>query len=171
MIDVYFERVNNYLISIVNNTISGFYEFEVGIPNEWYMKSNSKVECELIVNVEDEGKIYKIAPKNSDVKISEIFEFIDKTIKTNIKIADMEKTFNDKVTSDKERIKNEVNEFYGKISKLREESFDKMDDDEAVDTIMSEIEKLTNEVKKREIALCELDVSNIDESKIEDDEQ
>ena len=143
-----FSRINEYLIKIENNSETEKLEFEIGLPIKWYIKGTNNIVCDIVAEIEDQGKIIKVYA--NDGNIDEIFNFILKTIKTNIDIAEMERNFQDKVNLDKERIKKEVQDFYDKIEELREKSFENLDDEETLKNNLSMISDLTNKVRSHE---------------------
>ncbi len=167
-INEYFSRVNNNLIAIKNNSETGMYEFEIGLPPKWYMKSNDDIECEVITEIENAGTLYSIKPINEELEVSDVMDFIIKTIETNERIISMEesyeekvKSYNKRLKSINEKLKKEAEEFYGKIEELKEQIFNNLDDDE-VEDILEEINELSKEAKKREDLLNENITSMID---------
>lgn len=149
-----FDSIKEYLLSIKNNVEEERFEFEIGLPEKWYIKSNNLIECEIVKKIEDFGSILKIYSKSESATTEDVFNFIIKTIETNNKIADMEKSFKEEVETKKQKIKNEVEAFYAKIEELREKSFENLDDEETIIKNLSEISKLTQEAKKRELELA-----------------
>lgn len=143
-----FSKISEYLIKIENNSEKNKLEFEIGLPIKWYIKGTNNIICECVAEIDDEGKIFKVYAEDDNV--DEIFNFVIKTISTNIEIAEMERNFQDKVNLDKERIKKEVQEFYDKIEELREKSFENLDDEEALKDNMKLIFNLTEQLKSHE---------------------
>lgn len=178
-IDEYFLEINEYLLNIKNDSELSIYVFEIGFPFKWFVKSNENIECEVITTIDDVGKIYEIKPTNGDINISEVMEFIVKTIRTNEKIISMEesyekevKSYNEKLKSYNEKIKKEAKEFYIKIEELKEQIFDTSDESE-IEILLEEINELTLEVKKREEILNNKIANFMDdaEDKIDVDEK
>lgn len=168
-----FDSIKEYILSITNNVEQERFEFEIGLPEKWYIKSNNSIECETVKEIKDFGSILKIYAKSDTVTTDDVFNFIIKTIETNNKIADMEKSFKEEVETKKEKIKKEVETFYSKIEELREKSFENLDDDETIKKNLSEISKLTDEAKKMELELAsanleEKDIVETDKNKEDD---
>lgn len=145
-----FDSIRDYLLKITNNVDEMRLEFEIGLPNKWYYKSNDFIECEVLVEIKEQGTILKIYPKKEDVTTDDVINFIIKTIETNNKITEMEKSFEDKMKSEKEKIQTEVESFYSKIRELREKSFENLDDEKTIMNNLNEISKLTEKAKKKE---------------------
>lgn len=158
-----FDSIKEYLLLIKNNVEEERFEFEIGLPEKWYIKSNDFIECETVKKIEDFGSIMKIYSKTESTTTEDVFNFIIKTIETNNKISDMEKSFKEEVETKKQKIKNEVETFYAKIEELREKSFENLDDEETIIKNLSEISKLTQEAKKRELELAS---TNLEEKNI-----
>lgn len=137
-----FEKIKKFLIKIENNVDKNYFEFEIGLPEKWYYKSNDFICCENLKKIDNYGTIVKIYPKKQDIRVDDIFNFIIKTIEINNRIAEMEKAFQEKMESEKEKIKNEVEKFYSKIEDLRVKSFENLDDDENIEDNLQKIQNI-----------------------------
>jgi len=124
-IDLALQPINGYLISIIRNTVDGWYELEIGLPASWVFDENEKISCEILVE-EDAGKIIKIAPKKTNILIDDLIKFVGIIIQTNEKIAEKEKEFTDKMEDMKKRLELEAKKFYEELDDLKESSFKKI---------------------------------------------
>lgn len=167
-----FDSIKEYLLSIKNNVEKERFEFEIGLPEKWYIKSNNSIEYKTVKEIEDFGSILKVYAKSDSVTTDDVFNFIIKTIETNNKIADMEKSFKEEVETKKQKIKKEVETFYAKIEELREKSFENLDDEETIIKNLSEISKLTQKAKKMELELASTNLEekdNVESDKTNED--
>lgn len=116
------QQISGYLISIKRNTISGWYELEIGLPSKWVFDGNEKIECEAL-NQSDAGSLIKVIPKADDVIVDDLIEFVKVIIETNNRIAEKEKEFTDKMEEMKGILEKEAKKFYQELDELRENSF------------------------------------------------
>lgn len=114
------------LISIQRNTVDGWYELEVGIPNGWVYKTNDIIECETI-NKTDNGILLKIKPKDENVVIDDLIDFANLIIETNAKIVEKEREFNEKMNKYKKELEEQAKKFYDELDTIKENSFTKFD--------------------------------------------
>jgi len=116
------EPITGYLLSMTRNTQEGWYELQVGIPNTWVFTENNEISCEVI-NENESGKLLKIFPKNYDVCIDDLFQFVIIIIDTNRIIVEKEKEFAERMAERKRSLEKEANEFLKELDDLREISF------------------------------------------------
>jgi len=116
------QSVEGHLVSIYRNSLEGWYELEVGLPNNWVYDENNKIVCEVIDKT-DEGILLKVAPKNGDIVIDDLISFIEIIIETNKKIAEKEKQFTDKMQEMKGMLEEEAKKFYLELDELKANSF------------------------------------------------
>ena len=122
-IELALEPITGYLLSIKRNTVNGCYELEIGIPSGWvYDEDNDNITCEE-TNKSDAGKLIKISPKNEDVIIDDLIDFVEIIIDTNNRIAEKEKQFTDKMQEMKNVLEIEAKKFYKELDDLKEKSF------------------------------------------------
>jgi len=123
-IDQALAPISGYLISITRDTVNGWYELQVGIPNNWVFDDNNDVECEILAEAE-EGKLIKVSPKKTGVVIDDLILFVKVIIKTNQMIAEKEREFTETMEAMKGELENKAKAYYEELDKLREESFKK----------------------------------------------
>jgi hypothetical protein len=126
-IELALQPITGYLISISRNTVSGWYELEVGIPKGWVFDENDEIKCEVLTKT-DAGSLVKISPKNADAVIDDLVAFVEVILETNKKIADKEKEFTDKMEEMKGKLEKEAKKFYEELDELRQNSFKKNND-------------------------------------------
>jgi len=119
-------KIDGYLLSIERNVMEGYYELKVGIPTKWAYKSNDKIECETIHETE-KGDIVKIYPKEDNVVIDDLIEFVNIIIDTNKKIADMQKQLDEQLEEQQKKMEEYAQTFLEKIDQLKESSFKEME--------------------------------------------
>lgn len=122
------EPLSGHLLAIKRNTINGWYELEIGIPNGWIFKGNDLIECETLKEG-DEGILLRISPKQEGIIVDDLFMFVELIINTNSRISAMEREFTDQLNSAKEELKGQAKNFYQKLDDLKEKSFDKFNVD------------------------------------------
>jgi len=151
--------LDGYLVSIVVNTINGWYELEIGLPINWIYDENSEVGCSVI-SKNDNGVLLKIHPKNENVVIDDLINFVKIIIETNIKIEEKEKEFTDKMKKMKEQLEEEARKFYDELDDMKNKSFKNFND-----TFVEEIksEKKSKNSKKTSTKTKEI-VENYDEN-------
>jgi uncharacterized protein with von Willebrand factor type A (vWA) domain len=133
------DPITGYLVSISRNTINGWYELEVGIPNKWEFSENEEVKCDVL-NESTAGKLLKISPKNANIVIDDLVAFVELIIETNKRIAEKEKQFTDKMEEMKKMLEDEAKKFYTELDELKENSFKNLSD--------NFVKNLHNEEKK-----------------------
>jgi hypothetical protein len=148
-IEAALEPITGYLISISRDTINGWYELQVGIPNNWVFDENEEVKCEVISKA-DVGKLIKISPKDNDVVIDDLITFVEVIIETNKKIAEKEKQFTDKMEEMKSLLEKEAKKFYEELDELKDNSFKHLNDN-FVKNLHSEEKKETRGRKPKAI--------------------
>jgi len=116
------EPISSFLISMTRNTKEGWYELEIGIPNNWVFEDNDNIMCEVIAQI-DEGKFIKILPKNYGVVADDLVKFVEIIIQTNERISAKEKEFTDKMEQMKAQLEKEAKKFYEELDDLKEKSF------------------------------------------------
>jgi hypothetical protein len=116
------EPIGGYLLSIERNPEKGWYELRVGIPKNWVYGDNKSIGCEIVTET-DEGKLIKISPKNNNIVIDDLISFVEAIVRTNKKIAEKEKLFNQKVEQMKGAFEKEAKKFYDELELLKVNSF------------------------------------------------
>ena len=122
MIEEALNPISGYLVSMIRNTKEGWYEFEIGIPNNWVFDDNDNIKCE-IVNQVGEGKIIKMSPKVYGITVDDLVAFVEVIVLTNERISAKEKEFTDKMEQMKSQLETEAKKFYEELDELREKSF------------------------------------------------
>lgn len=126
-IELALQNVTGFLMSITRNTVDGWYEIEVGIPDKWVFDENTEIRCEVL-GEGNGGKLVKISPKKTDVSLDDLILFVEIIIETNHKIAEKEKQFTDRMEEMKKVLEKEASEYYKELDELRENSFKKSND-------------------------------------------
>lgn len=133
------EPITGYLFSITRNSLKGWYEIEIGIHKGWVFSENSEISCE-IVEENDNGKLINIAPKNENVAIDDLVDFVKIIIETNEKIANKEQKFNERLKEMRENLEDEARKYYEEVDVLKESSF-KNNSEAFVKTLQSQKEE------------------------------
>ena len=115
---------NGYINSFTRNTQEGWWEIEVGLPASWVFDENSKIGCETTFDNEI-GKLIRVFPKENDIVVDDLIDFIEVIISINEKIAEKEKQFTDKMQEMKSVLEQEAQKFYKELDELKENSFKK----------------------------------------------
>lgn len=121
------KTITGYLLSIKRNTVSGWYELEIGLPNKWIFNENEAIGCEII-NESDSGKLVKIFPKNNNVIIDELIQFVSIIIDTNKEIEKKEKEFTSQLEEMKKMFELKAADFYKELDELKVNSFKTVND-------------------------------------------
>ncbi len=143
------EPVGGFLFSITRNALKGWYELEIGIHKGWVFNENSEISCESI-DESDTGKLIKIAPKNENVVIDDLIDFVKIIIETNEKIAEKELKFNEKIKQMKETLEEEARKFYEEVDELKDNSFKKNSEDFVKTLQLQNTEKKRGRPSKKE---------------------
>jgi len=114
--------VDGYLGSITRNTVDGWYEIEVGIPSGWIYDENKKIDCEILAE-DDEYKLIKISPKNRDIVVDDLINFLEIIIITNNKIAEKQKEFKVVMEEMKGVLEKKANKFLEELDTIKVKSF------------------------------------------------
>jgi hypothetical protein len=138
-IELTLQPITGYLISISRDTVYGWYELEIGIPNKWEFGENNDIKCEVL-NKTDAGKLIKISPKNNYIVIDDLITFVEIIIETNRKIAEKEKQFTDKMEEMKSELETKAKNFYKELDELKENSFKNLNNN-FVNNLYTEREK------------------------------
>lgn len=117
------EPTSGYVISMTRDTVHGWYELEVGIPSNWVYSGNENINCEILNEVKDVGRIIKVTQKNDEVNVDDLYYFVELIIHTNQKIAEKEEQFKTKMSEMKNLLEKEAKSFYEELDKLKEDSF------------------------------------------------
>lgn len=121
-IELALQSVDGYLLSISRNALDGWYELEVGLPNNWVYDGNNKISCEVIDKT-DAGVLLKVSPKNKYIAVDDLVLFVEMIIETNKKIVEKEKQFTDKMQEMKSMLEAEAKKFYLEVDELKANSF------------------------------------------------
>lgn len=111
-------------MSITRNTLKGWYELEIGLPNTWVFDENDKISCEILIENES-GKVIKIIPKTTNIVVDDLIEFVKIIIKTNEMITLKEKEFTNTMQEMKENLEEKAKNYYKELDELRKSSFQK----------------------------------------------
>lgn len=146
IVETALQPVEGYLVSIKRNTVNGWYELEIGLPVKWVYDENNEIKCEVL-NKNDVGVLVKISPKNSNIVIDDLINFVGVIIETNQKIAEKEKEFTDRMEQMKGMLETEARKFYDELDELRNNSF-KQHSDNFVKNLHPNNEKKETKGKK-----------------------
>jgi hypothetical protein len=141
-IELALQLVEGYLISITRNTVNGWYEIEIGIPNNWVFDENDEIKCEILAE-DKSGKMIKISPKNQNIVIDDLIAFFEIIINTNKKIAEKEEEFKLQMEEMKKGLEKKASAFFKELDELKENSFKKINDN-----FVKNIHKDNNDEKK-----------------------
>ena len=124
-------KIDGYLMSLERDAMKGHYELKVGLPKKWAYKSNDKVECEVLHETE-QGDIIKISPKEDNVVIDDLIEFVNIIIDTNKKIAEMQAELDSKLEQQAKEMEDYAIQFMSRIEEVRDSSFEEMEEKQYV---------------------------------------
>ena len=113
---------NGYIKSFERDTVNGWWTLEMGLPLSWVYCETDVISCEIIIE-NDLGKLVKISPKNDDIVIDDLIDFVEIIITTNQKIAEKEKEFKNKMEEMKSMLEEQAKSFYTELDDLKEKSF------------------------------------------------
>jgi hypothetical protein len=126
-IETILEPITGYLVKIIRNPQEGWYEMEVGIPNDWVFNENNEIGVEVITET-DLGKILKIFPKSQGIGIDDLVLYVIIVINTNKKIAEKQEEFKRQLQEMKRGIEERATEYFKQMDELKENSFKKLSD-------------------------------------------
>jgi SMC interacting uncharacterized protein involved in chromosome segregation len=121
------EPISGCLSSITRNTVNGWYELEIGIPKNWVFTENDEIGIEVVSEI-DEGKLLKIFPKNVEIVIDDLINFVNIVVNTNKKIAKKEEEFKAQMEEMKKGLEQKASDFFKELDELKENSFKKLND-------------------------------------------
>jgi hypothetical protein len=153
--------IEDYLMSIKRNTMDGWYELQIGIPNSWVFDENNKIKCDVIEEFPT-GKIIKIFPKSDTVVIDDLLAFVRIIILTNQKIAEKEEEFKAQMEEMKKGLEKRAGEFFKELDELKENSFKKLNDN-----FVDELSGVKKETRGRKPKDKSNSVSGFTETEIE----
>lgn len=130
-------KLDTYLHKIEINPETGNYEVFIATPYKWIIKENNSFGIKFLLDEEDQGKYFSIAPKVDEVEVDDILEFADKIISLNKNIEREEEELKKRIQEEKERLAKEVQDFYDKVENL---------------DIEIENKKNTSKTKKQEVS-------------------
>lgn len=130
------EPITGYLISISRDTQKGWYFLTVGIPKGWVVSENNEITCKVFEET-DEGKLIEIAPRNENIAVDDLIDFVVVIMKTNEKIAQKEQEFTNEMQEMKRMLEEKAKRFYEELDELKDNSF-KKNSDEFVKTLQSQ---------------------------------
>ena len=122
MMDEKLKPLEGYLISIVRDTVNGWYFIEMGLPKDWSYDSNDIIVCDVI-NEDEVGRLLKISPKISEVTIDNLIQFATLLIETNMRVAERERKFQERLKEMKRSFEEETASFYQELEDLKKSSF------------------------------------------------
>ena len=114
--------LKGYFSSLTYDGMTGYYTLLIGLYKGWIFQSNDLIECKVIAE-DGEGKLIKIFPKKDGITSDDLLLFAKVIIDTNLKIAEEEKRFAQKMEKMKEQLEQEANLFYEELGKMKEKSF------------------------------------------------
>ena len=123
-VDEMLNPISGYLLSIMRDTINGWYVLEIGVPPKWVYKENEYIGCEIIDENED-GKLVKIFPKIDKIVLDDLINFVTIIIATNRRIAEKEAEFQEKMEQIKKELEKDTSKFYEELDILKKSSFEK----------------------------------------------
>lgn len=133
LIDNTLKPLDGYLISIVRDTINGWYEIKFGIPASWvYDESNKDVAC-IVENSTDKGILLKVHPKKENVTIDDLIQFLQNLMKVNIVIQKKQDEFKERMKEHKSVIQEETDKFCELIDNLKLNAFNLEESDDSED--------------------------------------
>ena len=138
------EPLDGYLAKIIRDTVNGWYTLEVGLPKDWVYKQTNAIACDEVVKSKD-GVLLKIYPKNNDIIIDDLIEFVRLIISTNEKIAQKEEEFKESINSIKKDLEERAKKFYEELDKMKEISFNEFDEKVSQNEIRDNVEDKTKE--------------------------
>ena len=121
-VELALEPTNGYLLSMTKDTFNGWWELEVGLPNNWVYSDNDMITCKII-NENDKGKLVKISPNKANVSIDDLIMYVVILIETNKKIEEKEIEFKRKIDELKTTLEQQAKDFYQELDTMREDSF------------------------------------------------
>ncbi len=121
-VELALEPTNGYLLSIMKDTFNGWWELEVGLPNNWVYSDNDMIVCKII-NENEKGKLVKISPNKVSVSIDDLITYVVILIETNKKIEEKESEFKKKIEELKITLEQQAKDFYQELDVMREDSF------------------------------------------------
>jgi len=110
--------IEGCLLSINRNTINGWYEIEIGIPENWIFDSNEHINC-TVLNKSSVGVLLKIYPNNDTVTIDNLIDFVKIIIEINKKIEERENEFNESVNKLKLSLEKEREKYLNDTEKIK----------------------------------------------------
>jgi hypothetical protein len=146
LIEEVLKPTDGYIKSIIRNSMSGWWELEIGLPKTWVFDENKEVKCEILLENEI-GKLIKILPKNHNVVIDDLIKFVEIIIETNQRIAEKEKEFTDRMQEMKSVLENEAKKFYEELDELKINSFKNLNNN-FVKTLHTEDDKKSRKPKQ-----------------------
>jgi uncharacterized protein with von Willebrand factor type A (vWA) domain len=137
------EPISGNFKSLYRNPMEGWFEMEIGIPNNWVFNENEEIGVEII-SENEVGKLLRIFPKNSSVVADDLILFVKIVINTNQKIAEKEEEFKKQMEEMKKGLEKKASEFFKELDELKENSFKKLND-----KFVDGLNKIKKERKKR----------------------
>lgn len=123
-----FKNIEDNLLSIDrSDDKDNYYQLTIAIPPTWVFKTTKTIECSKLVD-DEQGVVLRIKRTDDSVDISDLLEFTNIIIKTNLDIEEKNKLFEDEMEKYKEELVKKTSEFHDKMEKLKESSLDKIDD-------------------------------------------
>jgi hypothetical protein len=127
----------------------GWYFLEIGIPKKWVIKGTSLINIKKIIESED-GVLYEIIPKDENLIVDDLYEFVDLVVQTNQEIEKRELEFKESINQVKKDLEDKAKKFYDELDKMREKSFSKFENTiETEKKVVKSIKKTTTTPKKR----------------------
>jgi len=119
--------ISSNFVLLTRNPMRGWFELQIGIPNNWAFSANDEIDVEII-NETEVGKVIKIFPKNDNLVVDDLVLFAEIIINTNKKIAEKELEFKQQLEDKKKNLEEMAKEFFKELDELKENSFKKLND-------------------------------------------
>lgn len=147
LIENVLKPLDGHLISIVRDTMNGWYEIKFGIPASWvYDESNDDIAC-VVESSTDKGILLKVHPKKEGVVIDELFKYLNNLMNVNQIIKEKENEFLEKMKEHKTVIEQEKDKFDEEIDDLKLNAFKSKSNENSEDETKNESSSSTKEVK------------------------
>lgn len=114
--------LSEYLISMERDTVNGWFELNIGIPNKWVLFETEEIKTS-IVSENNVGKLVKIKPTSEDIAVDDLYRFLGVIIDNNNKIAEKEKEFIAEMENVKNSLAEKEKRFYDELEEMKKNAF------------------------------------------------
>lgn len=149
------EPLEGYFLSFKRDTMNGWYELEIGLPNDWIFSDSKEIVCKIL-SENNIGKIISIKPKITGITPDQLIIYAQTILNTNLKIKEKEKELNDKLEEMKKAMEEEASKYYKELESLKDDSLNVLKNPESPKKPKSK--KINNE------QICDLRIENNDNS-------